>query len=116
MRVGKFRNLIEVQRFVVIGKDELGGDVGAWQIFKKVWAEIAQWRGSTAQSADFQRYQKATVRFRARWSEVQGVAAPMRISYGGEVYEIRSILPDDQMRHDCLIETTVQDRTAGANG
>lgn len=109
MRSGALRNVIDIQQATETGRNGLNEPIVSWTLWRQVFCEKTTRRGSERfDDGTNQRYAEAMFRFRCRYQDVDGIDATMRIVFEGQVYDIRAIMPDDQMRSDCLIEATLQ--------
>lgn len=92
MRAGMLRHRVTLQRFQQ-GQDAYGGPVETWEDVATVWASLEAVSGReffASQQVQSEVTHKVTIRFRP------GVAADMRIVYGGRVFGIVAPLPDNR--------------------
>ena len=111
MRTGALQNLITIQRKVQLGVTKLNEPNWVWQDFSAdVPVEVTVVRGKEHfDSQTKQRYSEDVYRFRMDYDEAVGIEASMRVLFEDIVLDIKAILPDNQMRDDCVIECTMQD-------
>ena len=113
MRTGNLRNQITIQSRAQTGTDRQNAPIYTWSTWKEVFTEIAARRGGESFSEENkQRFSQEYYRFRCRFYDVDGVSASMRILFDGQLYDIRSVLPDHNRRGHTLIEATLQDGTS----
>lgn len=94
MRAGSLRHRVMLQRQPVV-VDDYGGAVkdAPWEDVATVWASLEAVSGReffASQQVQSEVTHKITIRFRP------GVAADMRIVYGGRVFGIVAPLPDNR--------------------
>lgn len=115
MRGGSLRNPIEIQRRVQVGVGRLNAPNYVWQTWREPICEIEVRRGREHFDPETkQRYSEEVWRFRARYEEIEGVDATMRVVHNGMNFDIKALLPDGQRQRDCIIECTVQDAVVGS--
>jgi SPP1 family predicted phage head-tail adaptor len=106
---GSFRHRITVQNFVS-EKDELGQESdGEWVDFKQVWSNIKTMQGREYFAAAATQNEN-NVRFIIRYTP--DVEPSMRIQYKGHIYEIVSVINDDEANKTLTIIT----KEGGQNG
>lgn len=90
---GSFRHRITIQEFTE-GYNENGFPIEEWQDVKLVWAMIKTLKGSEFyQAASTQN--ENSLRFVIRYTT--GLNPDMRILYKNRIFEIESIINDDEM-------------------
>lgn len=99
INTGDFRHRINIQKPVET-EDDLGQKDITWEDVKLVWAMIktVQGREYLAAAAN---HSENTVRFVIRYSK--GIDSSMRIVYKDKVYEIDSVINDDEMNKTLTI-------------
>lgn len=96
---GQFRHRINIQK-PVITKDSLGQEEITWQDAKMVWAIIKTVQGREYFAAASTQNEKTT-RFIVRYTT--GIDESMRIVHKEKVYEIESVINDDEMNQTLTI-------------
>lgn len=110
MRRGALRNVIQIQEDAGTEYDGMNTRIPDWNLWREVFCEKTSRRGREHFDANTkQRYSETVHHFRCRYSDVDGISTENRILHEGSIYNIRSILPDDQMRDEVLIEATFQE-------
>ena len=107
-RAGKYRHRITLQAFTVV-RDPLGGDTKTWVDWHKdVPAEVVPLSGRefTAASAE---HGQVTVRMEIPY--LAGVLNTMRVTFDGQAYAIRAVLPDPTARShiNLMVDSGVSD-------
>lgn len=105
MKAGKLRHQITIERFTS-GQDEFGQPIEAWETVGTVAAAVEPLKGRefiAAQAAQ----SEVTTRIRLRY--LAGITAADRITHGGTVYNVLSII-DKDMRN---IELELMCKSAG---
>lgn len=108
MRSGKLRHVVTVSERSAT-RDAIGGIVDAWvPVLEDIRAEIVPLSGRefvAAQAEQAGVTTRITIRFR------HGIVADMRVEHGGDIYNIKAVLPDPTLRgHLTLMcETGVND-------
>lgn len=106
---GSFRHRITIQSFVV-EKDELGQESdGEWIDFKSMWANIKTMQGREYFAAAATQNEN-TVRFITRF--IPGIDPSMRINYKNRIFEIASVINDDEANKTL----TIIAKEGGQNG
>lgn len=103
MQVGKLQSRITIQR-LEDGQDEIGQPVQTWVDVATVWANIRYLSGvETVKSDAPVSVARASIRIRRRTD----VHAAMRVVFGSTVFDILSVLPDEESRErlDLVCET-----------
>jgi head-tail adaptor len=110
MRVGKLRHTIDIQSNDVTGYSDLNEEVRGWVTWREgVYAGVDVRRGKEHFNEETkQRFTETVYHFTVRYSEIEGMSPAMRILFEGQVYEVRTIMPDRQNRNDAIIEATLQ--------
>lgn len=88
MNVGKFRHLITIENKTGETVDDYARRIPSWAPFKQVYAQVADVSGREFYEAAAYQLENV-VTFTFRW--VSGLTAAMRITWGGDVYEIVQI-------------------------
>lgn len=94
MRAGALSSRVTIEQLVT-GQDVIGQPVATWTTLATVWAHILHRSGSEAikAGADVSIVQ-ASIRIRRRTD----ITAAMRVVHGATIYQIQSVLPDEQDR------------------
>lgn len=87
------------------GEDALGQPVETWELVAAVWADIKHLSGLSAikAGADVSLVQ-ASIRIRHR----TGIDAGMRVTHGGQQYDIKAVLPDGKRQYLDIVCQVVQ--------
>lgn len=93
LNTGDFRHRINIQEPIGT-EDDLGQTEITWQDKKKVWAMVKTTQGREYFAAAATQSEN-TVRFIIRY--ITGIDSTMRIIYKDKVYEIESIINDDEL-------------------
>jgi hypothetical protein len=111
MRNGVRKNSITIEVATQIGTDEANDPIVTWGPWRSgVLAGVEARRGAELFDPETkQRYSEVYFRFRCALSDVSGINSTMRISFEGQMYDIRNILPDTQRHEECIIEASLQD-------
>jgi SPP1 family predicted phage head-tail adaptor len=99
MNPGQFRHRINIQQPVIV-KDELGQEETIWEDAKLLWAMIKTVQGREYFAAASTQNEKTT-RFVVRYTT--GIDESMRIVHKDKVYEIESVINDDEMNKTLTI-------------
>ena len=109
MLAGQLRDLITIQSRTAGTPAALGEPVYTWATFVTAYAMIQARRGGEKFDADKgERYSETIYWFTVRREDVVGVMTTMRISFDSQLYDIKDIRPDDNMRDAVTIEATLQ--------
>jgi SPP1 family predicted phage head-tail adaptor len=103
MNPGQLRHRIVLQQLVA-GQDAAGQPGLTWADFATVWADIRYASGSETVKADMpQGVKRASIRIRY----LAGVLPAMRATFGGDVFDIKAVLPDPtgRVHLDLAVET-----------
>lgn len=87
MKAGRLNRRITIQEPTET-QDDYGEAIQSWATYRTVWAEKRDLPGNEAFDAD-QIVAEAVTDWRIR--HLSGLTRKMRISYGGDIYDIRSI-------------------------
>jgi SPP1 family predicted phage head-tail adaptor len=87
---GAFNRRITIQRPDDSATDSQGGATRAWVDVVSTWAHIEPWKGSEIFIAQ-QVYPNKIVRMLIRYRPSMNIDASMRIVYGSQLYNIRSV-------------------------
>lgn len=98
MKLGRFRNRIEIQANVT-QEDEYANTVSGWQTIHTVWADITPVSGREYFAA-LQETSEVTVKIYIRYLE--DVTAKMRVKKGEHIYDIVDVL-SNRMDGICTI-------------
>ena len=94
MQIGKLNRKVTIQHLVE-GQDEIGQPVTTWEPLATVWASVRYLSGAETIKAGAQvSTTQASIRIRRRTD----VTAAMRVVLGSTVFQIKSVLPDEQER------------------
>lgn len=96
---GDLRNKIHIQEFID-STDEDGYPVQDWVTVHSLWSKIKTVKGSEAIDAS-KEINTLTYRFIVRYTK--GLHAKQRILFNGELYDIQSILNDDELQQTLTI-------------
>jgi len=99
MMAGKLNKPIVIQSKTTT-TDSYGGPVTSWTTFASTWAEVKPMRGReliAAQAA----HSEVTTRFYTRY--VAGIVPSMRIVYGGNVFNIFSVIDTNEAHRELQI-------------
>jgi SPP1 family predicted phage head-tail adaptor len=99
MNAGQFRHRIDIQRPITI-KDEIGQEKTSWEDVKKVWARIITMQGREYFEAASTQNERIT-RFIVRYTT--GIDESMRIVHKEKVYEIESVINDNELNKTLTI-------------
>lgn len=84
-----------VIKHLASGQDEIGQPVMTWTDLVTVWANVRHLSGVESIKADAEAsVVKASIRIRRRTD----VTSAMRVYLGTAVYEIKAVLPDEEVR------------------
>lgn len=103
MQVGKLNRRIVIERQQVT-EDPLGGQIVAWLTLATLWSNFRNMSGTEAIKSDAQiGTTKTSVRIRYR----EDIDQTCRLLHRGLIYEIESVLPDEQGREyvDLVVST-----------
>lgn len=98
MKLGRFRNRIEIQQNS-IKEDEYANSLDDWQTIHTVWADITPVSGREYFAA-LQETSEVTVKIYIRYLE--DVTAKMRVKHGEHIYDIIDVL-SNRMEGICTI-------------
>lgn len=87
MRAGELDSKIVIQEKNV-SRDDFGAEIITWGIFASVWAGV-KYNVGKKPLVDGQPLASVPIQFRIRY--IDGVKTEMRISFGGNFYDITSI-------------------------
>jgi SPP1 family predicted phage head-tail adaptor len=96
---GTYRHRIDILHPVPI-EDELGQEVVQWGIHKSIWAAIKTMQGREYFAAAATRSEN-TVRFIIRY--VEDIDSSMRIGHKNNMYDIISVINDDELNETLTI-------------
>lgn len=99
MNPGQFRHRINIQE-PVITRDSLGQEEITWEDVKMLWCMIKTVQGREYIAAAATQTEKTT-RFVVRYTT--GIDESMRIVHKEKVYEIESVINDDEMNKTLTI-------------
>lgn len=107
-RAGELDRKITIEQFIE-SQDDFGQPIKAWSTWQTPWAKVEVLNANenidgAARSA------VSNVRFTIRWRA--GLHSKMRISYDGEIYNIRSVGEPDR-RNTIVIEATTAEVQTG---
>lgn len=111
MRAGQLHDLISIEQPAVSGVTALNENVIAWTEFCTAYVESMPLRASETVQAN-QRFSENVVRLRGRFEDLAGIDSTMRLTFGGVIYQIRTVTPDYQGRVWTIIEAFIQDAAA----
>lgn len=84
----------------VTGEDEIGQPINTWATVDEVWASVKHLSGLSAIKSDADvSIVKASIRIRYRTD----LNAGMRVTHGGEQYDIKAVLPDARKQYVDLV-------------
>ncbi|WP_378210006.1 phage head closure protein [Anoxybacteroides rupiense] len=106
---GQFRHRITFLKPVTL-TDEIGQEITEWLILKRVWAMIKTVKGQEFFSVASVQAER-TYRFIIR--HTKGIDETMKIEYDGRLFDIQSVLNDDEERKTLTIIATER---AGGEG
>jgi SPP1 family predicted phage head-tail adaptor len=96
---GLYRHRINIQK-PVITKDSIGQEITTWEDVKLLWSMIKTVQGREYIAAASTQTEKTT-RFIVRYTT--GIDESMRIVHKDKVYEIESVINDDEMNKTLTI-------------
>lgn len=99
---GQFRHRIAFLEPVTV-TDEIGQEETEWKEFKKAWAMIKTVSGREYLAAASVQAER-TYRFIIRYTK--GINEKMKIEYDGRLFDIKSVLNDDEERKTLTIIAT----------
>jgi len=102
MNPGLMRHRITFQQYVST-EDELGQQIGQWTDFWTCWAMIKTIQGREYFAAGAER-NEGTIRFIIRYTP--GIDPAMRIVYKGRIFDIESVINDDERNETLTIIAT----------
>lgn len=102
MRIGLLNKRITIQSLTQ-GKDSVGGNTKAWSSVATVWAGVRNLSGNE-RSATAHGGQVAAARTEFTLRYRAGIAADMRVSYAGRLYDIKHV-NDVNEEHRMLVLT-----------
>lgn len=102
MRAGLLNRKIVIQS-KTITTDSYGGQVESWATFATVWASKNPLNGRELMAAQAAQ-SEVTTKFVTRY--LSGVLPSMRISFGGEYYNISEVIDPDDAHRELQILTT----------
>jgi head-tail adaptor len=113
MRIGDLQHVITIQRRVQVGRTSISEPNWVWQDWRPgVWAGITVKRGKEQWDPQTkQRYSEEVYHFKVYYEEVIGADDTMRVAHEGNIFKIRSILPDAQCRSDAIIECVLESQS-----
>lgn len=117
MDSGGFNRVISIERGVRVGTKSIGDPNIVWQAYlPEIFVEVSVVRGREHfDPGTRQRFSEDVYLFRCHYHDILSVDATMRVvGEDGELYDIKSMRPDEENRQDCIIECTRQDATVGA--
>lgn len=103
MEIGKLNRRVVIQNLVA-GQDAIGQPTMVWATLATVWANVRYLNGVETMRGDAPvSVARASIRIRRRTD----VAANMRAVLGATVFDIKSVLPDEESRErvDLVCET-----------
>lgn len=89
MRAGRLDRLITIEQPIESTDPSYGAPIQTWATLAQVWAQVKPVRGSEYFAAQQMNARVDTV-FKIRYRS--DLTTKMRISYGGELYDIQSII------------------------
>lgn len=104
MNPARFRHRIEIQEFIEM-VNENGYPVEGWTRKFQLWSDIKTVKGSEVIKAAAE-VNTETYRFIVRY--VEGLNAKQRILFKGRIYDIQSVLNDDELHNTLTIIAVVQ--------
>ncbi|WP_370677637.1 phage head closure protein [Pleomorphomonas sp. PLEO] len=105
MRSGRNRAEVQILHMQEGTTDEYGVPATTWPVFIEANASVFIKRGGE-QFKNGVSYSADTAVFTFRYEDVDGINSTMRINFDGQLYEIKSILPD-LMKHESTIVDAV---------
>lgn len=95
---------IDIERRVA-GEDALGQPLESWELVAGVWADVRHKSGLSAIKGDADTsIVQSSIRIRYR----AGLDTGMRVTHGGDRYDIRALLPDGKRQYLDLVCQKVQ--------
>lgn len=109
MRGGALKHSITIQQRTEVGRNSANERIYEWTTFAEVFCEIVARRGTEFHDEKTgQRYAQTWYKFRCRYFDVEGVTETMRISFDGQIYDIKTVMPELQKKDECIIEAALQ--------
>lgn len=93
---GRLRHRIEIQNYETT-HDDWGQPIQGWSHWATVWASVEPLQGREFFAAQALQSQ-TTVRIRMRYRP--GVTSVMRVLWGGQIYDIESVIEPQSRRHE----------------
>jgi SPP1 family predicted phage head-tail adaptor len=106
MTAGKRKHQIVIQQATTTNDSETNEPIQTWATWRTVQAGVEIRRGREF-FENGQRFSETIGKFLCYHYDVDGITSTMRISFDGNLYDIKSIVTDYLRRRDTLIETNV---------
>lgn len=114
MRSGGNRAEVEILHKQEGDRDKFGVPAITWPVFVSPNAKVyikrggEQFRNGVSYSAD-------VAVFEFRYEDVEGIDSTMRIRFEGQIYEIKSIMPDLMKRKSTIVDAVIYNAKQGGN-
>lgn len=113
MRGGKNRAEVQILHMQEGTPDEYGVPAITWPVFVEANAYVYLKRGGE-EFKNGVSYSADVAVFTFRYEDVDGINSTMRISFEGQLYEIKSVLPDLMTRRSTIVDAVVYNAEQGA--
>jgi len=109
---GELREYVTFQKKTAGAPTALGEPTYTWSTFCNAYANVsARGGGEKFDDPKGERYSETVYQFLMRRDDVAGIDATMRISFDGQLYDIRDVRPDDNRREAVVVQATLQNVT-----
>lgn len=99
-RIGQMRHRVVIQQYSA-ARNSHGEEILTWSTLATVWAEVLQTTGGSDEGEQAKRQTAKTAAvFRMYYRA--GLNEKMRLFWGGKVWNIRSIIPDNLLQYMVL--------------
>jgi SPP1 family predicted phage head-tail adaptor len=94
---------VTIEQVAVDQANGLNEPLRTWSTWRTRWAAILPSRGREYASA-VERFGETVARFEFDYRDADGILQTMRLRYGGQVYDIKAVLPDHARRRSIVVE------------
>lgn len=112
MRGGKLRAEVQILHKVEGATDEYGVPSITWATFVTANAHVYLKRGGE-QFKNGVSYSEDVAVFTFRYEDVDGLNSTMRISFEGQIYEIKAVLPDLLKHRSTIVDAVIYNAEQG---